>query len=278
MKKLLTLGLLLTCGWAMAQIKTPAPSPVSKLTQTVGLTEVTIEYSRPSVKGRTIFGDLVPYGTMWRTGANASTKVTFSENVTVEGKELKAGTYALYMMPGEMEWDVVFYKNTSFWGVPKEWNAADEALRLKIKPRKLQDLVETLTIDLANLTNDGAMLQLYWEKTLVPLQIGVNTDATVMKNIDRVLNGPTPADLFAAGRYMYESGKDKNVALEYVKLANQKEPKFWTVRTQALILADLGQYKEAIATATWSKDLATQAENDDYVRMNEKSIAEWSKK
>jgi len=278
MKNLLTISFLLITSALLAQIKTPAASPSSKLTQSVGLMEVTVEYNRPSAKGRTIFGDLVPYGKMWRTGANASSKIGFSEDVTVEGKAIKAGTYAIYATPGENEWEIVFYKNTSFWGLPTEWNADDEAARLKIKPRKLSDAVETLTIDIANISNEGAQIQLSWEKTLVPINFTVNTDATVMKSIERVMGGPTAADYFAAGRYMFESGKDKNVALEYVQMANQRDAKFWTVRTEALILADLGRTKEAIAAATRSRDLAHQAGNEDYVRMNEKSIAEWSKK
>lgn len=278
MKNLLTFSLLLIGSALMAQIKTPASSPSSKITQTVGLTEVTIEYNRPSAKGRTIFGDLVPYGKMWRTGANASTKIGFSEDVTVEGKALKAGTYALYTMPGENEWEIVLYKNTTFWGLPSEWNADDEAARFKVKPVRLNDAVESMTMDIANLSSEGAQIRLSWEKTMVPMNLTVNTDATVMKSIERVMGGPTASDYFAAGRYMFESGKDKNVALEYVQMANKQDAKFWTVRTEALILADLGRTKEAIAAATRSRDLAHQAGNEDYVRMNEKSIAEWSKK
>lgn len=278
MKNLLTFSLLLIGSALMAQIKTPASSPSGKITQTVGLTEVTVEYNRPSAKGRIVFGDLVPYGKMWRTGANASTKIGFSEDVVVEGKALKAGTYALYTTPGESEWEIVFYKNTSFWGLPAEWKAEDEAARFKVKAVKLNDPVETMTIDIANISNEGAQIRLSWEKTLIPMNLTVSTDATVMKSIERVMNGPSAADYFAAGRYMFESGKDKNVALEYVQMANQQDAKFWTVRTEALILAELGRTREAIAAATRSRDLAHQAGNEDYVRMNEKSIAEWSKK
>lgn len=278
MKNVLTLGLLLLASAAFAQIKSPASSPASKLTQTVGLSEVSIEYNRPSARGRVVFGDLVPYGKMWRTGANAATKVSFSEEVTIDGKALKPGTYALYMQPGESEWEVVFYKNTSFWGLPRDWNAEDEALRTKIKAGKNANHVETMTFDIANIQTGGAEILFTWEKAMVSIPFTVATDAAVMKSIERTMNGPAPSDYFAAGRYMYENGKDKNVALEYVQMANAKDAKYWTVRTEALILADLGRYREAIAAATRSRDLASQAENDDYVRMNEKSIAEWSKK
>ncbi|MBP6185769.1 MAG: DUF2911 domain-containing protein [Saprospiraceae bacterium] len=278
MKKFFLFSFLLIGTAALAQIKTPAPSPLGKLIQTVGLTDVTVEYSRPSAKGRTIFGDLVPFGTMWRTGANASTKVTFSEDVVVEGVAVKAGTYALFTTPGQTEWDVILYKNSKVNGVPSPWDPAEEAARFKVKSQTLPIDVETLMFNIGMITNDGAQLQLVWQKTLVPINFTVPTEAAVMKNIDKVMAGPAAGDYFAAGRYMFEANKDKKKALEYIQKANSLDPKFWTLRTESLVLADLGRKSDAIATAKRSLELAKTAENDDYIRMNEKSIAEWSKK
>lgn len=278
MKNVFLFAFLLLSGGLFAQLKTPAPSPGSKINQTVGLTEVTIEYSRPSAKGRTVFGDLVPYDKMWRTGANASTKLTFSEEVTLGGQKLKSGAYALFTVPGKTEWEMILYKNTNTGGVPAEWNESEVAARFKVKPQTLSNNVETFTFEIADLTNSGAQIRLMWEKTSVSMDLVVNTDETVMKSIEKVMGGPTANELHAAGRYMWESGKDKNVALEYVQMANKKDPRFWTLRTEALILYDLGRVDEAIGMATQSRDLAANMLNDDYVRMNEKSLQEWAAK
>ncbi len=277
MKKFFLFSFLLLGTAAIAQIKTPAPSPSGKVIQTVGLTDVTIEYSRPSAKGRTVFGDLVPFGTTWRTGANASTKVTFSEDVVVEGAALKAGTYALYTTPGQEHWDVIFYKNTKVNGVPDPWDPAEEAARVKVNAVTLPIDVETMMFNVGMITNDGAQIQLVWQKTLVPINFTVPTDAAVMKNIDKVMAGPAAGDYFGAGRYMFEANKDKKKALEYIQKANSMDPKFWTLRTESLVLADLGRKADAISTAKKSLELAKAAGNEDYVRMNEKSLAEWSK-
>lgn len=278
MKQMLTLCLALVLGSAVAQIKTPAPSPMGKVTQTVGLTEITVEYSRPSAKGRKVFGDLVPFGERWRTGANAATKITFSEDVQVEGAALKAGTYALYTLPNEHEWQVYFYKNANQSGLPRAWDENEVAASFKVKPRQAGDFVETFTIGIGMVASDAAQLQLAWENTIVPISFTVPTDIAVMKSIEKTMAGPSANDYYAAGRYLYESGKDKNKALEYIQKANSMDAKFWTIRMEALVLADLGRKKEAIEAAKKSLDMAKSAGNSDYVRMNEKSIADWSGK
>jgi hypothetical protein len=277
MKNFFLFFLLLASTISWSQIKTPAPSPAAKITQTVGLTEVTIEYSRPGMKGRTIFGDLVPYNTNWRTGANASTKITFSDDVEINGKPLKAGTYALFSTPSQQDWQLVFYKNTGISSPPKEWVESDVALSVSATPTKLSQNVETFTFDINDITNDQAVIALSWEKTRVPFTVKVPTEAKVMKNIEAVMNGPSASDYYATGRYYYDSGKDKVMALEYIQVANQKDPKFWTLRLESLVLADLGRKQDAINTAKRSLEMARTAGNDDYVRMNESSIAEWSK-
>ncbi|MCB0627208.1 MAG: DUF2911 domain-containing protein [Saprospiraceae bacterium] len=277
-KILVTLCVLALTGMAVqAQIKTPAPSPVAKYSTTVGLTDIEIEYSRPGVKDRTIFAadGLVPFGQMWRTGANASTKISFSDDVMVEGQKLAAGKYALYTVPGADKWDVIFYKDLSQWGVPQEYKQDQEALRVTVKPQKMNHLVETLLINIGNVRNNSAELELIWENTLVEVKLEMEVDKPVMSSIERTLAGPTSRDYYQAATYYHESGKDLNQALEYIQKANKMDPRFWQLRREALILADMKKYPEAIATAEKSKAMAQSEGNMDYVRMNEKSIAEW---
>lgn len=276
MKHVLTLLLAFVLVGLNAQIKTPAPSPMCKITQTVGMTEINMEFSRPSVKGRTIFGDLVPYGTMWRTGANASSKISFSDDVKVNGNALKAGQYAIYTVPGEKEWEIIFYSDVSHWGVPEEWKTDQEAARFKVDALTLPVSLESMAFMIDQIENDKAQLLLMWDKTVVPVTIEVPTDELVMKTINRTMNGPVAGDYYSAGRYYFESGKDKAKALEYVHKANEMDAKFWTLRMESLILADMGKKSDAIATAKRSLAMAKEAGNADYIRMNEKSIAEWS--
>ncbi|HAD12243.1 MAG TPA: dihydrolipoamide dehydrogenase [Saprospirales bacterium] len=282
MKQLIFLtALLAVLGTANAQIKTPAPSPVAKINQEVGLIKVDVEYSRPSAKGRKVFGDLVPFGTMWRTGANASTKVTVSDDAKVAGNPLPKGTYALYTIPGEKEWTIIFYKNTTFWGTPepKDFKEEDVQARFTVPSVPQRDLVETFSINISNLRNNGADLEIVWEYTKVIVPIMVDTDSKVMKAIQTTMAGPSGNDYYGAARYYYEEKKDMTQALTWVdKSLEIGGDKFWILRLKANILAELGRYKDAIMVAQKSTELAQKEGNEDYPRMNEKSIAEWSKK
>lgn len=265
---------------ASAQIKTPAPSPSCKVSQEVGLIRIDLDYSRPSAKGRKVFGDLVPFGEMWRTGANGSTKITFSEAVKVGGVELAKGTYALYTTPGEKEWNVIFYKNTSFGGVPgKDFSDADVAVRFNVPAAPQRDMVETFTININNLRNNGADLEISWEYTKVVVPISLDTDSKVMADIKAQMEGPSANTYYQSARYYYEEKKDMNMALAWVQMALDKGgEKFWILRQKALILAELGRFKDAIATAERSTELAKADGNKDYQRMNEKSIMDWAKR
>ncbi len=285
MKKLiLTLSAFMVLGlfnMATAQIKTPAASPTAKITQNVGLTDVTVEYSRPSVKGRTIFGGLVPFGEMWRTGANKNTIFTFSAPVKIGGKDLKAGSYSLFTVPGQTEWDIIFYTDTENWGVPQTWDPTKEAARFKVKSEKMDFNIESFMIDLGDLTNEGFTIGIGWEKTWVNIPVKLTTDEVVTASITKTMAGPSSDDFYAAGRYYFESGKDLNKAFEWIHKSNEmdgKEPKFWKLRQESLVLAALGKYKDAVAVAERSKTLAVEAKNKDYERMNTESIAEWKKK
>lgn len=264
-----------------AQIKTPQPSPTGKISQEVGLTKVEVEYSRPSAKGRKIFGDLVPFGDLWRTGANASTKVTFGDDVKVGGTALAKGTYALYTVPGERQWDIVFYKNTSLWGAPApaDYKMEDVAAKVTVASSSLRDAVETFTIEISNLKNDGATIDLMWENTKVSVPFTQDTDSKVMADIKTQMEGPSANTYYSAARYYYEEKKDMKQALAWVDQCLAKGgDKFWILRLKANIQAELGMYKDAIATAEKSSALAKTEGNMDYQRMNAKSIEEWKMK
>ncbi len=281
MKKIiLAMTIVLTSFNGIAQVKTPAPSPKSTVEQMVGLTEVTVEYSRPSKKGRNIFGDLVPFGKLWRTGANKNSIVTFSDDVVIKGQTLKKGSYAIFTTPKVDMWEVVFYSDTENWGTPENWNEKNVALSTNVDAQMLSNAVETFTIGINNLDNNYGHLELSWDKTLVAVKFEVPTQKTAMASIDKVLAGPTSGDYFSSAQYFYQSNGDLNKALEYVNKAidlNKDKP-FWYTRQKSLIQAKLGDKKGAIETAKISLAAATAAKNDDYVKMNNDSIAEWSKK
>jgi len=281
MKKIImALAIMVATQVSTAQVKTPAPSPKSIIDQMVGLTDVTVEYSRPSAKGRTIFGDLVPFGKLWRTGANQNSMISFTEDVVIDGKTLKKGKYAIFTTPKADNWEIVFYTDTENWGNPEEWSDAKVALKTNAKPEMLNRNVESFTIAINNLDNNFAHLEISWEKTLVAVKFEVPTQKTAMASIEKTLNGPGAGDYFSSAQYFYQSGGDLNKALTYVNKAlelNADKP-FWYNRLKSLIQAKLGDKKGAIETAKASLASAEAAKNADYVKMNKDSIAEWSKK
>lgn len=263
-----------------AQVKTPQPSPKATVQQVVGLTDVALEYSRPGAKGRTIFGDLVPFGKLWRTGANFNTTISFSEDVVIDGKTLKKGKYALFTTPKADNWEVIFYSDVENWGTPEEWSDSKVALKANAKPETLSRSVESLTIGINNLDNNFGHIEISWEKTLVSLKFEVPTQKTAMASIEKALSGPTANDYFSSAQYYYQSNGDLSKALEYVNKAldlNKDKP-FWYNRQKSLIQAKLGDKKGAIESAKLSLAAATAAKNNDYVKMNNESISEWSKK
>ena len=263
-----------------AQLKTPQASPKSTLEQVVGLTEVSVDYSRPSMKGRTIFGDLVPFGKLWRTGANANSVVSFSDDVVIGGNTLKKGKYALFTTPKAESWEIIFYSDTDNWGTPEVWDDSKVALKTTVKPEMLNRDIETFTIGVNNLDNNFGHLEISWEKTLVSIRFDVPTQKLTMANIDKVLAGPSANDYFSAAQYFYQSNGDLTTALNYVNKALEmsKDKPFWYYRQKSLIQAKLGDKKGAIETAKLSLAGATAAKNNDYVKMNNESIADWSKK
>jgi len=259
-----------------AQIKTPAASPKQVLTQTVGLTDISLEYSRPSKKDRDIFSQtgLVPYGKIWRFGANSATKITFSDDVSIDGNKFAAGSYAMLAVPNTKEWIINFYPYEK--GSWSSYKDANPMASIRTNVSKGSNVVETFTMGIGDITTNSAKVYTMWDKTSVSFPVKVSVDDRVMAGIEKTLAGPTANDYYAAGNYYHTSGKDLNKALEYVQMATKVDkPKFWQVRREALILADLGKYDEAIKAAKKSLDLAKAADNADYQKMNQESINEW---
>ncbi|MFM2369988.1 MAG: hypothetical protein RL619_2305 [Bacteroidota bacterium] len=263
-----------------AQVKTPQSSPKATITQTVGLTDVEINYSRPSARGRAVFGNLVPFGKVWRTGANENTTISFSDDVVIDGKTLKKGKYALYTIPKIESWDVLFYSTTDNWGNPAEWNETNVALKTTVKPETLSKNVETFTVGISGLDNNFAFLEMYWENSYAAVKFEVPTEKKATASIEKVLAGPAAGDYFSSAQYLYQSNGDIAKARAYVDKAlelNQDKP-FYYYRLKSLIQAKQGDKKGAIETAKLSLAAAEIAKNQDYVKMNKDSIAEWSKK
>lgn len=268
---------------ASAQIQTPLASPRGTVEQTVGLTNVKIDYGRTSARGRTVYGELIPFGRIWRTGANANTTVTFSDDVIIGGKTLKAGKYALYTQPKADSWDVIFYTDTNNWGVPEKWDEGKEAIRVTVKPEYLTRPVETLTLGINGLDTDFAFLEIAWEKTMVAVKFEVPTRATALKSIESAMNGPSVTDYYSAAQYFYQTNADLGKALGWINAAIEKSPKdkdvpFYMLRLKSLIQYKMGDKKGAIETAQLSLQGAEKAGNAEYIKMNKDTIQDWSKK
>lgn len=277
-QKIKTLSLaavLLALGFtANAQLKVPAPSPLQTIKQAFALSEITIEYSRPSIKGRVIFGDVVPFGKVWRTGANGSTKITFGEDVTVSGNAVAAGTYAIYSIPNKDSWEIMLYKDLKMGGDVASYKVEDEVTRFVVKTKPVNEKVETFSIDLANMTSASVDVQLVWENTRVSFVVKADIDAKIMKSIDGALAKDT-RPYYQAASYYYESGKDMVKALEWVNKATEQNPKgYWVFLLKAKIQSKAGDKTGAVATAQQVIALAKEDKNDDYVKMAEKLIAE----
>lgn len=280
MKKIIiALAIIIANFTIEAQVKTPQSSPKATIQQSVGLTDVEIEYSRPSARGRAVFGNLIPFGKVWRTGANENTTISFSDDVVIDGKTLKKGKYSLYTVPKIESWEIIFYKTTDNWGNPEEWKEENVALRATVKPETLNKSVDTFTIGISGLDNNFAFLEISWENSYVALKFEVPTQKKATANIERALSGPASADYFAAAQFLFQSNGDNVKALEYINksLELAKDRPFWYNRLKSLIQAKLGDKKGAIESAKASLAAAELAKNQDYVKMNKDSIAEWSK-
>lgn len=257
-----------------AQLKVPAPSPLQTVKQAFALSDITIEYSRPSAKGRVIYGDLVPFGSIWRTGANASTKITFGEDVKVQGNAIAAGTYAMYTIPNKDTWEILFYKDLKLGGDVANYKPENELLRFTVPASKLNDKVETFSIGFAAITPSTCSIELTWENTRVAIAVLADIDSKIMKNIEtNVINDNRP--YYQAANYYYETNRDLIMAATWADKAIAANPKaYWIVLLKAKIQTKQKDSKGAIATAEQVIALAKDDKNDDYVKQAEKLIAE----
>ena len=275
--------LLFTVNLSFSQINTPRVSPASEVEQMVGLTEIEIEYSRPSMRGREVFGNLVPFGKVWRTGADNSTKISFDTDVIISGKTIQSGTYSIFSIPNKESWEIIFYSDVELWGVPKDWseNKIVFSSMFDVKKLKKSNTVETFTISFNDLTNNDVNMSISWENTSVDIKIEVPTRSMVESDINKVLSdNPKSSDYYAAAVFYRQENINLDKALEWMNKAIEmnESPRFWQYRQQSLIMAANDKFADAVDAAKKSLNLAIEADNQDYIKMNRESIAEWSKK
>jgi tetratricopeptide (TPR) repeat protein len=255
------------------QLKTPAPSPTQTIKQDFGISTVELTYSRPAMKGRKVFGDLVPYGKLWRTGANAATRIKFADDVQIGGTALKAGEYVIYTVPNQNEWEVVFNKGLNNWGIDG-YKQEEDVARVKVKPMKLDQSIESFTMQFMNVKPSSTDLFIAWDKTAVAVPIITDVETKVMAQINTLMNKDN-RPYFSAAMYYLDNGKDLNQALVWFDKAIEQNPKaFWVYHQKANALAKAGKKEDAKTTAMRSIELAKEAKNDDYVRLNEKLLAD----
>lgn len=280
MKRVLIALFLISSHFAVeAQVRIPDTSPKAIVKQVVGLTDVEIVYSRPSSKGRSVLGNLVPFGQLWRTGANDNSIISFSDDVVINGKTLKKGKYALYTIPNIQSWEVLFYTTTDNWGTPKEFDDAKVALKTTVNEEALSKPVETFTLAINNLDTNSATLDISWENSYVSLKFEVPTKKLAIASIEKTLAGPQAEEYYTAAQYYYQSNSDINKGRAYIDKAVElsKTVPFYYLRLKSLIQAKQGDKKGAIETAKWSISASEAAGNKEYVDMNKASIEEWSK-
>lgn len=253
-------------------LNTPQPSPTQTIKQNFGLGTIELSYSRPAKKGRKVMGDLVPFGKVWRTGANNATTLTFSEDVTIGGKEIKAGKYGLLTIPDADKWTVIISKDVNV-SSPAAYKEENDIVRVQADVVKTPFTIENFTINFANLTGSSCNVEMMWENTYLNFAITTGTDAKVMKQIDNVMNKDNKP-YFNAASYYYDNGKDLNQALAWInKAVEANKDAYWMTMLKARIHLKLGDKAAAKAAATTTIDLATKGKNDDYVKMANELIA-----
>ena len=260
---------------AFAQFESPQPSPKATLTQRVGLTDVTLSYSRPSVNGRAIWGALVPLDKPWRTGANAATTITFSDDVTVEGQKLAAGTYSIFTIPGKAEWTVIFNNDAKLWG-ETDYDAAKDALRVKVKPQAAE-MLDTLHIGFPSIGATSAVLAIEWEKLRVPVTVGVDVDAKIRKSVAAAETASWQAPMMAA-RYWFDAKTNKEEAWKLLEKSIATNKNYVNVSRKARVLADEGKVAEAVKFGDEALALAKADPAKPNVTAFEKTVGEWKAK
>ncbi len=272
MKKLFFIGLLFTTSIGMyAQVKMPQPSPTQTIKQDFGMGNIELTYSRPGTKGRKIFGDLVPFDKLWRTGANGATIIRFSEPVEIMGKKVDTGSYALYTIPGKETWEIILNKGLKNWGIDG-YSETDDVVRIKVEPMKIKSTVETFTMQFANIKAESCELHIMWAKTAVAIPLVVNIKDKIRAQLEAaMLTEKKP--YWVAAQFYNEYDKNSAKALEYATKAAEANPKaYWVLLYKARIQKDMGDNAGALISSTKSLELAKQEKNDDYVKMNEELI------
>lgn len=251
------------------QLKTPQPSTTQTIKQDFGLGTIELSYSRPNMKGRKIFGDLVPFDKVWRTGANGATTLTFTDDVTIGGTKIPAGKYGLLTIPSASEWTVIITKQTDVTS-PAAYKQDMDVVRVKAKPMTLPWSFETFGISIENIKDNSCELMMAWDKTLITLPITTDVDGKVMKQIETMMKNDS-RPYFSAAAYYADNGKDLGQAIVWFDKAIEQNPKaFWIYYQKAKALAKQGKKSEAMAVSLKSTELAKEAKNDDYVALNEK--------
>ena len=263
-----------------SQVETPQLSPVCEFKQTVGLTEITFSYSRPSKRDRIVFGNVVPYDKMWRFGANKNSTITISEEIYFGQDTLPKGTYAMFVKPGKESWELNFYSDFSNWGTPEKWDDTKVVLKLKTPVIVLDTPVETMEISIENIGTASATIGISWDQVQVVYPFNLKTQKQVVENIEKVMAGPSASDYYRSAKYYLNEGLNPEQALDWINkaVALRGESAYWMTRVQAELFAKNGNYSQAIQAAKLSITAATKAGNDNYVKMNEDSIKQWSKK
>jgi hypothetical protein len=268
MKKLLiALSLISLNSVVEAQFRMPAPSPTQTVKQDFALGQIELIYSRPIAKGRKIFGDLVPYNKVWRTGANNATILKFNDPVEINGKKLDTGSYALYTIPGEDTWEIIINKGTTNWG-SNGYKESDDVVRMKVKSEKLKNSVESFTMQFGDVKPESLTLQIMWEKTGVTIPINANIKDRLRSSLETALQSDKKP-YFAAAQFYNEFDKNPAKALANIKSAVEQNPKaYWMWLYKARIENDMGDKTAAMASSQKSLELATAEKNDDYIKMN----------
>ncbi len=269
---LIACAIVSSAAFSQQELKVPAPSPSATVKQNFGISSVELSFSRPGVKGRKIFGDLVPYDKVWRTGANSPTTITFGDDVTIGGTKIPAGKYGLLTIPGKEEWTVIITKSTDV-SSPSAYKEANDVARVKVKPIELPFPIETFNIMFDNIKPTSMDAVIIWDKTVVPFNITTEIDSKITAQIDQLMKTDKPP-YFQAAMYYLENGKDLDKAVTWMDKAIEENPKaFWVYHNKANALVKLGKKKEAVEAANKSIELAKEARNDDYVQLNEKLLA-----
>ncbi len=266
---------------AAKPLEFPAASPAATIKQRVGLTDIEINYSRPSMRGREIFGRLEPFGTVWRTGANSATRITLSTPVKFNGTEVPAGTYALFSIPDRNEWTVILNKVPAQWG-SYAYDAKNDVARVKATPVPLAQPVETFAITFSDLANEtAATLNLMWENVRVPVKLEVDVASTLVPQLEALMASTEPKKpYFSAAMFYYENNLDLKKAAAWMDAAIAERPnQMWMIYRKGLILAKMGDKAGALAAAQQSLDLVkndTQSPallKEEYTRLNNALIA-----